>query len=249
MKRYLIFLFALLLLLSAACPALAGSVTNTSVNWKITPDGDDAALEAVWVGKPDDQGNVYLPVPPGKATWEKTEIKDGILSSEKPSDFLSEGNKVHRWQVKPSGEETTLKVIYKLPKLFAPKESEGSSEGGPTQRGDIRNIKFSFENTLPNGISSYNLTVVLPQGYEVFRVVSPKKYSLTQKDGISQLSVSLKGKDGSFGILPGKTSDLEFDYVKTGKGLGPLWVGIIALSAIFLYFRRDVLKPGAGGKQ
>lgn len=247
MRKILCFgLFAILLALGATVQAQGA--TNASVTEWIYPEGTDGILKITWVGRPDEQGNIYLPAPQGKVIWRATEVKGGALTANKPSEVSLAGAKLYFWQLVPSANEMTLIVTYTLPDFFLVKDLQVDPDGALTQRGDIRTFKYGFENKLPAVIDNYSLTVTLPKGNEAFRVIAPKKYVISAKSGAVQISASLKGKEGSPALLPGKSSNMAFEYVETGHGTARLWLAIAALSAIFLICRRDVLKAAGGAK-
>lgn len=246
-KMFNIFLILSFLLISIG-NVQAASAVNTSIIQKIQPSGSDGLLEISWTGRPDSEGYIYLPISANQPLWNSTEVKGAVLTAEKPEEVKIEGVKVHRWQVKAMDNSVTLKSLYTLPKLFALKEVAGDAEGGPTRRGDIQSLKYVFDNTLSNGITNYSFSVLLPKGYEVFKVVSPKKYTLSQIDGLNQITVNLKGKDDKFALLPGKSNVVELEYVQSEKGVIPIWIGIILISAGVIIYRRDIICSKSGGK-
>lgn len=228
----------------------AGPQVNTSLSEVILPDGIDGLLKQTWVGIPGDGGEIVLPVPKVKATIVSVSLTGGTLKSAEPVTVSVNNKKAYSWKAEAEeGKKVTLTVTYKVAKMFAPPETAAASdsEGGPTQRGDLRKFEYTFENVLPYGIQDYSVSVSLPASFEIFAVESPAKYTLGLKDGVPVISVSLKGKEGAFGLAQGGSSTVRFTYLQARKGVAFVWFAAIVIAGLSLIRNRST--AGIGGKR
>jgi len=228
----------------------AGPQVNSSLSEEIRPEGINGMLKQTWVGVPGNSGEIVLPVPKVKATIVSASLAGGTLKSVEPATITVNNKKAYSWKVEAEeGKKVTLTVIYQVAKMFAPPEAtaDSDSEGGTTQRGDLRKFEYTFENVLPYGIQDYSISVSLPPSFEVFAVQSPAKYSLGVKDGAPVISVSLKGKEGVYGLAQGGSSTVRFTYLQARKGVVFVWIAAIAIAGLSLVRNRST--TGIGGKR
>ncbi|QGP93886.1 hypothetical protein MGLY_33090 [Neomoorella glycerini] len=250
MKRLFILLIViplvLILLVWQAPVAQAEQITSELQEKIMATSGSEAKLEVTWKGKLGPEGTIVLPQPALKAKWLQTEATGAAIEEPNPKEVKYGGNKWYQWNVTGNneGKEISLRVIYLVPDLFKETKSEASAEGGPTARGDLRNFTYNFKNNTPFGIGKYTFSVVLPPGYEVFNVTSPKKdFKVTRDKNSGSIIVDMSGKKDTPAIPTGSSVSLEFNYV---KGLSVartvvFWVASVFIAGAFLYFRRHLV--------
>jgi len=234
-------------------PAVQAEQITSELQEKImATSGSEAKLEITWKGKPGPEGAIVLPQPALKAKWLQTEATGAAIEEPNPKEVKLGGNKWYQWNVKGSNEskEISLRVIYLVTDLFKEAKSEASLEGGPTARGDLRNFTYNFKNNTPYGIGKYTCSVVLPPGYEVFNVASPKQdFKVTRDKNSGGIIVNMPGKKDTAAIPTGSSVSVQFSYVKglNSAKTGALWVASVLIAGAFLYFRRHLVLS-AGNK-
>ncbi|SMB98497.1 hypothetical protein SAMN00808754_2371 [Thermanaeromonas toyohensis ToBE] len=228
-------------------PAQAEQINNELEEKIMASDNGDGKLEVMWKGKPGPEGAIVLPQPALKGRWVQTEVTGAAIEDPKPKEVKYGGNKWYQWNVKGSSEskEVTLKIAYLVPELFKETKSDTTNvEGGPTNRGDLRNFSYNFKNNTPYGIGKYTCSVILPPGCEVFAVTSPKKdFRVVRDNNSGGIIVELPGKKDTAAIPTGSSVGVELSYVKglTSAQTGVSWLASVLIAGALLYFRRHLV--------
>lgn len=124
---------------------------------------------------------------------------------------------------------------------------KGGDEG-PSGRGDTTPLKYAIVNTTGLGFEKAILSLNLPEGMRLFQAAG-KNVTFAQKDDTYTVTKTVTGKKGSPGLAPGGKLDLDVTMMPPeGKNSLFLWVAVLAISAISLYYRRDLI-PGRSGQQ
>lgn len=242
------------LLVWGALPAQADQINN-KVEEKIEASTNyDGKIEVIWQGEPGPEGTVILPQPTLEAKWLQTEVTGAVIEELKPKEIKDGDKKWYQWNVKDANEskEITLKINYLVPGLFKETESnEVDLEGGPTSRGGLRNFSYNFENNTPYVIGEYTCTIILPPGYEVFQVSSPKTFKLKDNQNSKSIIVKMSSKkEGTPAVPIGSSVSIEFQYVKslTPVQIGIFWIVSGLIAGIFLYYRRSLVSLSSNKK-
>lgn len=208
---------------SAALPEYAES---------IVPNGNDGALTAVWHWD-EAKDRALLPVPAKSRLGDVT-----VLGAEagKPEVTVLNEEEVLLVPLSSVTGPVEVKAAWELPGLFKHKVP-GSG------RGDLTPIRHSIRNSTGIGFASASAVLSLPQGMRLFQVTGDDA-GFHEENGVYTVTRSVSGKNGAPGLAAGAKLDMNVTMMPPpGNGAAVLWTFAAIISALCLYFRRDLM-PG-----
>ncbi|WP_367569271.1 hypothetical protein [Lacrimispora sp.] len=222
--------------LAAAQIAYAGDDGKvTSMEDRITPDGEDGIITQMINAKTNASGEVFFPI------WKGTDIESvkavsGTLSTE---DIKEETNGDQTYYLAMFDEKETdvsFQVVLRGKGFY---EGE-DADLGDTYPGNAKELSFKVKNATPITIGSYRMKIAVPEEKQLLNIVDysdKKPYTITSEEGYT-----FGGYD--FGeVSPGKESKLAINVFIPKKGSSIfLWVIIVVLSAGYMYRNLDLLK-------
>lgn len=198
----------------------------------IVPNGSDGALTAVWRWD-EAKDRALLPVP---AKSRLGGVTVSGAEAGKPEITVINEEEVLLVPLSSVNGPVEVNAAWDMPGLFKPKVP-GSG------RGDLTPIRHSIRNSTGIGFASAAVELSLPKDMRLFQVAGddPKFH---EEGGVYTVTRKASGKKGAPGLAAGAKLDLNVTMMPPpGNGAVVLWAFAAIISALCLYFRRDLM-PG-----
>lgn len=215
-------------------------IKNYSELVTLSKDNQTLKVQAECVSDP--EGFVYLPGK-GKLSIKELAVKGAELKNPKGEDGKLMDLPYFRIQVDKPNTAVTVSLLYEGKDIV----KEKASKIGETYPGRVTNYTRTFLNTTPVDIGKYSITLVLPEGKDVYKVTKPAKFEdlkLSVADGRKQVAPKAAS------VKAGGSYELVLDVCEQpGSRNATIWIISIGLALFFLVKRKDVLKKAPASKE
>ncbi len=235
MKTKSTVLTALVLILFAASAAAEtrSRIERYDETVKLSKEGTVIEVSAACVS--DSQGFIYLPAR-GKLALREIGAQGAAVLNGRGEDGKLGDLAYYLLKVDKPDSPVEVKIVWDAKDAVQKK----NAKLGTTYPGGVVNFSRSFVNSTSGDIKKYSLTLLVPEGMELYSMEKPKdfeKFQLSSKNGGKVVAVKAAA------LKAGGSSDFSVNvYGRSASGGITVWVVVLAISVFVMFKRRDSLK-------
>jgi len=232
-KTIVLTAFVIVFLAASAAAEAPSKIEKYDETVKLSKEGTVIAVSAACVS--DSQGFIYLPAR-GKLALKEISVQGAALLNAKGEDGKLGDLACYKLKIDKPESAVEVKIVWDAKDAVQKK----NAKLGTTYPGGVTNFSRSFVNSTSGDIKKYSLTLLVPEGTELYSMEKPKdfeKLQLSSKNGDKVVAVKAAA------LKAGGSSDFSVNvYSRPGSGAIIVWAVVMAASAFVMVKRRGVMK-------